>query len=48
MNNNNNNKDDQQQQQEQQRLNPLVIVQRDNEKDYQDLKRIQKVFPSAN
>ena len=44
---NNNNKDDQQQQ-EQQRFNPLVIVQRDNEKDYQDLKRIQKVFPNAN
>jgi hypothetical protein len=29
-------------------FNPLVIVQRDNEKDYQDLKRIQKVFPKAN
>jgi hypothetical protein len=29
-------------------FNPIVIVQRDNEKDYQDLKRIQKVFPKAN
>ena len=43
--NNNKEEDDQQ---EQQRFNPLVIVQRDNEKDYQDLKRIQKVFPNAN
>ena len=39
---NNNEEDDQQQQQEQQRFNPLVIVQRDNEKDYQDLKRFKK------
>ncbi|CAL6334704.1 unnamed protein product [Bathycoccus prasinos] len=38
------NKEDDQQQQ---RFNPLVIVQRDNEKDYQDLERIQKVFPKA-
>jgi len=40
-----NNKEDDEQEQ---RFNPLVIVQRDNEKDYQDLKRIQKVFPKAN
>jgi len=29
-------------------FNPIVIVQRDNEKDYQDFKRIQRVFPKAN
>ena len=34
---------------EQQRVfNPLVIIQRDNEKDERDLKRIKTVFPNAN
>jgi len=29
-------------------FDPIVIIQRDNEKDYQDFKRIQRVFPKAN
>ena len=33
---------------EQRVFNPLVIIQRDNEKDERDLKRIKTVFPSAN
>ena len=33
---------------EQRVFNPLVIIQRDNEKDERDLKRIKTVFPNAN